>query len=366
MTNKKRRLLILGPYSSDLDFDYFSWLKEIRLQKDYEIFLVVGPEYEGTLTSLELSMNYFFPRSRFDWATIRKLMLLCTTHQIDLVFCGNNKWLSNAFFALLFSRNQATKLIVRRGISERLRPWRLEDLISYYNSRLSYVVCLSKAVQDELLKSLFFNKKNGVCYPCLDIVRTSIQSLDMNRVIKKFDPNFDGITILTIANSRYIKGIDRAIDAARLLAIRNHRFRWIIVGNGTDQESILNKYKSVPKQILGLGYVGNAEILLDLTDIYVQPSRNEGLGLAAVNAAMHGIPCIFTKVGGLVEILPNEFDAFVDNIDDVYPNELCLKLEALIASPELRRKWGERCSEFSRSKFQDSGCLASTITKIIN
>ena len=41
---------------------------------------------------------------------------------------------------------------------------------------------------------------------------------------------------------------------------------------------------------------------LSKTNVYVQPSLNEGLGIAAIEAMAMGCPCVFSNVGGLVEL----------------------------------------------------------------
>jgi glycosyltransferase involved in cell wall biosynthesis len=75
---------------------------------------------------------------------------------------------------------------------------------------------------------------------------------------------------------------------------------------------------------------------LDTADIFVMPSRMEGLPRAMVEAMARGLPCIGTRICGIQELLTE--DCLVDVNDAV---QLAVKIRLLAFNPELRRSLSE-------------------------
>ena len=66
--------------------------------------------------------------------------------------------------------------------------------------------------------------------------------------------------------------------------------------------------QGVTDQIEFLGSLPRAELFawLDQIDLYAQPSRQEGLPRALIEAMSRGVPCIGARTGGIPELLPPE------------------------------------------------------------
>ena len=72
---------------------------------------------------------------------------------------------------------------------------------------------------------------------------------------------------------------------------------------------------------------------LDKSDLFVMPSRTEGLPRAMIEAMARGLPCIGSNVGGIPELLPP--DSMVPPNDPVLLSE---KLAKILADPDQMRK----------------------------
>ena len=75
---------------------------------------------------------------------------------------------------------------------------------------------------------------------------------------------------------------------------------------------------------------------LDKADLFLMPSRSEGLPRALIEAMARGLPCIGSNIGGIPELLPQ--DAMVPPED---PVQLSDKLAKLLAEPAQLRKMSE-------------------------
>jgi glycosyltransferase involved in cell wall biosynthesis len=87
---------------------------------------------------------------------------------------------------------------------------------------------------------------------------------------------------------------------------------------------------------------------LDASDLFVLPSRVEGLPRALIEAMARRLPCIATRVGGIPEVLTD--DAMVQPGD---PDELARKIVELAADPVRREQMGARNLAFVRRYHED-------------
>jgi len=127
------------------------------------------------------------------------------------------------------------------------------------------------------------------------------------------------IIILTIARLHWIKGLDLAISAMKILKDKNIAFEYRIIGGGTNEYYERYQYQVYE---LGLqdcvffeGKLSHAKTfeLLQKSSIYLQPSINEGFCNALLEAQAFGKLCIATNVGGIPENIENNKTGWLIN-----------------------------------------------------
>ena len=82
-------------------------------------------------------------------------------------------------------------------------------------------------------------------------------------------------------------------------------------------------------------------------DVFVLPSYNEGLPISILEAMSYNLPIISTKVGGIPEILKNEYNGYLINPGDLIALENAIS--ALINNPSKRKLQGKRSGEIVKS-----------------
>jgi len=102
-----------------------------------------------------------------------------------------------------------------------------------------------------------------------------------------------------------IKGCDQFVEAAAIAARKLQDCHFIIVGDGSQKELLENRVKvlGVDKYIHFLGYVEHTDPIFEDLDVYILPSRNEGLPLSLLEAMYFRIPIIASAVGGVPEVI---------------------------------------------------------------
>lgn len=85
-------------------------------------------------------------------------------------------------------------------------------------------------------------------------------------------------------------------------------------------------------------------------DIFVRPSRSEGLGTAFLEAMAAGLPIIGTKVGGIPDFLKDGETGLFAKVDD--PKDLAEKIELLFSDEALRQKLIKNGRRLIEEKYQ--------------
>lgn len=142
------------------------------------------------------------------------------------------------------------------------------------------------------------------------------------------------ITIIIVGSlNHFYKSQDVLIDAVGQCAREGLDVKLVIVGGGKYLEELKARAASqdLANRCIFTGQLtcGDEVIKqLDQADLFVLPSRQEGLPRAMLEAMARGLPCIGSTVGGIPELLAPE--------DLVPPNDvgaLALKIKEVISDP---------------------------------
>jgi glycosyltransferase involved in cell wall biosynthesis len=129
------------------------------------------------------------------------------------------------------------------------------------------------------------------------------------------------------------KAQDILIDAVWKCVDHGFDLKLVIVGDGKHRGELETQV-----DVLGFGdrvtFTGQlhgsdaVRVQLDQADLFLLPSKHEGLPRAMIEAMARGLPCIGSKVGGIPELLPDE--------DTVPPGDsivLSKKIEEVVSDP---------------------------------
>jgi glycosyltransferase involved in cell wall biosynthesis len=103
----------------------------------------------------------------------------------------------------------------------------------------------------------------------------------------------------------YVKGHDIVINAVAYIHKHHPEYKlsYSIVGSGTELQNLqsivakLNIFKTVKF----LGYVDDLDLVFQSSNAVIIPSRQESFGLSFMEAALRGIPIIYSDVDALKE-----------------------------------------------------------------
>ena len=157
-----------------------------------------------------------------------------------------------------------------------------------------------------MIEGVGFSSKSEVLY--LGVRKKKI----VNPNLKKTLDIPKGVVVLTtIGFNIRIKGFDILVKSIQSLMDSDRLKNDIIVlvigisENSEDSNSLrqLIAEAGLNRKIMSLGIRNDINDILNISDIYLQPSRTEGLSLSIMEALNYSLPVIGTRVGGIPEIV---------------------------------------------------------------
>lgn len=179
----------------------------------------------------------------------------------------------------------------------------------------------------------------GKSVSCSNVVLTEFNNSILKKRIKKIgNLNCNSKIIIgttAAVNVRY-KGQQYVIQALGRLkkeGFDNYEYHLVGDGNQSYLRAIAEKY-NVTNQVKFLGPLPHKEVFawLDTIDIYVQPSRQEGLPRALIEAMSRAVPAFGAKTAGIPELIEDKFlfSNTKKNIDEICSILINYSIEKMI------------------------------------
>ncbi len=152
---------------------------------------------------------------------------------------------------------------------------------------------------------------NGLNIGCSDVELTNFDNDILKKRIEKIETMSEKIVIGTLAavNVRY-KGQEYVIEAISELVKNGYDYEYELVGGGDNSYlKALAQKMGISARVRFLGTLPHEKVFdwIDTVDIYIQPSRQEGLPRALIEAMSRGCPALGSTTGGIPELLNNKF-----------------------------------------------------------
>jgi glycosyltransferase involved in cell wall biosynthesis len=144
------------------------------------------------------------------------------------------------------------------------------------------------------------------------------------------------------------KGADLLIHAAAILCKKSDRYRFVIVGEGSQRRELeqLVLRLGLHENVILTGLSENPAEIMVAFDVATVPSRREAFGMAAVEFMRMNIPVVASSVGGLPEIVQHEKTGLL--LDELSPGRIAEAIERLARDEALRQKLTREAEVFSR------------------
>ncbi len=151
----------------------------------------------------------------------------------------------------------------------------------------------------------------------------------------------DARTVIAVARLSREKGVDILLQAWPEVVRAHPRLRLVVVGDGPEADALheLVRRTGSGESVTFAGYRPEVSSWLAGADVFVNPSRFEGLSMSILEAQVAGVPVVATAVGGVPEIIRDgETGTLVESEN---PAALAAAIGAVLARPEEARRMAE-------------------------
>jgi glycosyltransferase involved in cell wall biosynthesis len=218
--------------------------------------------------------------------------------------------------------------------------------------RFDHVLACSEAVKRDLIGRGVNPRRIDVQYLGLSEKQPPPPGL-RNQLRQEFSIPDGAIVIACIAFDAVFKGLDVLLKAFARLSRTRGELHFLSVG----VDHHISKLPELARELgISAGHIHWAGIkdngweFLAAADIYVQPSRLEGLGLSILEAMSLKLPVVCTRVGGMVEAVIDGQSGFIAEPDD--PDSLADAIERMIESRTEWPKFGQAGYEHYLKNFR--------------
>jgi glycosyltransferase involved in cell wall biosynthesis len=230
----------------------------------------------------------------------------------------------------------------------------LYRIMNFFIKRSDYIQSISQFTNKMLVERGYPENKICMIPNGVDLSRFSIQD-------RLSEPHESSTIVVFTGRITPVKGVDVLIDAWDRLTNKRDALL-LIAGDGPAREEL---EKSVHRMGLSgsvqfLGMVNDMPDLLRRADIYVQPSRQEGLPNSVLEAMAVGLPIVATRISGNEDLVEDGENGLLVPPQD--PEKLAIALGELISDRGRRQRMGA-CSRKVVEKKYAFPVVADLLTK---
>ncbi|MTI38198.1 glycosyltransferase family 4 protein [Fulvivirga lutimaris] len=164
----------------------------------------------------------------------------------------------------------------------------------------------------------------------------------------------DKVVFITVGRHEYQKGHDILLEAINELdQVLRSKLKVLIVGREGHMTKQIKKYvqeHELDETIIFTGHRTDVNLLLASSDIFVFPSRFEGLPGALIEAEAAGLPIIASNIPNNLEVVKVSKNAFVFDLDD--KNKLTQIIKSIVNDRSQLRDMGRQSLNIFEESYQ--------------
>jgi glycosyltransferase involved in cell wall biosynthesis len=216
-------------------------------------------------------------------------------------------------------------------------------------------ICVSKRDFDDMAKKPLAGKK-------LVLIHNGVGEVSFHSKAKareKLALVTEAEVVGTIAELHHNKGLDTALRGFSG-AYKYTDTKLVVIGEGEERaelESLVGEL-GLGEQVSLVGFKDEASRLLKAFDIFILPSRKEGLPYSLLEAGLASLPVVATKVGGIPEVIRDGETGLLIQANN--PDALAKALLKL-KDEQLRKSLGKNLHTLVSESFSKEKMVAETL-----
>lgn len=184
----------------------------------------------------------------------------------------------------------------------------IEKLLSYYTDVL---ITINK--EDYQRAKKFFHAKKTKYIPGVGIDIEKIQSIQVDRNAKRKELGINEKDFFLLSVGELNRNKNHEIVIRALSKLRNTNVKYAVCGQGELEKYLENVAVKlgVKDQLFLLGFRTDIIEIYKSADLFLFPSKREGLSVALMEAMACGLPCIVSKIRGNTDLIEDKKGGYI-------------------------------------------------------
>lgn len=185
-----------------------------------------------------------------------------------------------------------------------LQNWLLYYPVEKWLSRYTDVLITINKEDYQRAKKKFHAKETKYI-PGVGIDVEKIQAVQVDRVKKRAELGIGKDDFLMLSVGELSKRKNHQIVIEALAKLKDKRIKYIICGQGPLKDKLeqMAEKLGVKDQLFLLGFRTDVIEICKSSDLFVFPSRQEGLPVALMEAMASGLPCVVSRIRGNTDLI---------------------------------------------------------------
>lgn len=238
-----------------------------------------------------------------------------------------------------------------------LKQW-LYWLAEWLSRRWKDLLIVNNRADEKAARRLGFSPEKIRYIP--NGISVDMDFLSREKARQFFHLNSSDLVIGTIANFYANKGLTDFLDALALMPMIPNLppIHVLIIGDGKERQALEKKRAQQKLSFVHLvGALPNASSYLKAFDLFVLPSRKEGMPWVILEAMLAGVPIVATQVGAVRELLEDQRDALL--VPQMNPKALSEAIVKAISNAALRNVFSQHAKERLHRSFRVENMISA-------
>lgn len=261
---------------------------------------------------------------------------------------GRDSWIAAGLFALRLARHRPAVLRTKHNVFPVVRhPLNLW----IYRKFFRYLCANSTAVYAQLAGLGIAPERIFLVHSAVDVrgFRRDPEMRAARRTEFGFGPG-DFVIAMT-GRFRPEKGHDLLLGAAPAICAEVPEARFLLLGDGSGANEARERLRAsgLESRFVLPGFRTDVVQCLQAADLYVQPSRSEGLGTGLIEASALGLASVATRVGGISDVVLDGRTGYLCEPES--PESLAAAVVRLARARDAQTALGEAAREHAVRHF---------------
>lgn len=299
-----------------------------------------------------LIIHEVLERGKFSVANLKEIHQLIQQYQIDILHTRDYKTAIVGYVLSFF--NPKLKLLFTSHLWQDLDSLKMK-LYTWLNlfalRKYHKVIAVSEDLRDFMIQRGVAAEKITVLHNAIDVDAWKRDAV-VSSIREELHIPTSSYVVGVVGRLRYEKDLPTTLRVAEKVMQTLPDTYFLIVGDGPDRQELERQVQQMglAEKIRFLGFRKDTMKIYAGMDVFASTARIEGTPNTALEAMSMEVPVVYTKVGGVGEIIQDGYDGLLYDIGDV--EGIAQGILSILTNPEkaaMLREHGRQsvCEKFS-------------------